>query len=387
MLKDRPVFMSVAFSGDRVMLGTGIKTDFNAWDPGLQRMKNSYPGSLTSNAWLDTLEDIARKTWETLRNDAERPDGERFRSTFLEHKPRHSEGFFDLFFHFLETGMERWSTATYMKVRTIYKHLREFEETRGRKLAFRDINGDFADEFGKFYASKGNSRSTTCKALEIIVWFLNWTTGQGFNTDLEYKKLYRAFPKEDRRSELPVYLKIEELALLGSRNCESRKLERVRDLFCFMCYTGLRYTELQSLKKGDVEESEVRIREKAGRVRRVPLNVHAREILRSYEHKYYRDNTAFPAMSIITLNKYLKMLGKQAGLNRMVSRSAAAGGKVPLYECLTAGIAVQTFIANAIALDTPAAVIARFTGLRNDSRVGRIQQELANREIKKWDLQ
>ena len=68
MLKDRPVFMSVSIAGDRLMLGTGIKADFQAWDPDLQRMKNSFPGSMSTNSWLETLSTTAMNAWQILQS-------------------------------------------------------------------------------------------------------------------------------------------------------------------------------------------------------------------------------------------------------------------------------------------------------------------------------
>ena len=58
---------------------------------------------------------------------------------------------------------------------------------------------------------------------------------------------------------------------------------------------------------------------------------------------------------------------------------------VPLYDRLTAGIAVNTFIANAIELEVPAQVISEFTGIRQDSRVKKIKQEIVKDEIRKLD--
>ena len=103
------------------------------------------------------------------------------------------------------------------------------------------------------------------------------------------------------------------------------------------------------------------------------------------QNKYYRNNTAFPSISLITMNKYLRELGKMAGLNREVTLSREGGQRVPLYSCLTAGIAVNTFIVNAIELQIPAEFIAEFTGIRNDSRVRKIKMDLAESEIQKFN--
>jgi integrase len=311
----------------------------------------------------------------------ERPDAELFRNIFRDLKPRYSTGFFDVFYRFMESGSSRWSTSTYRKVKTIYKHLREFEEYAAYKLTFRNLDDKFLEKFRAFYAEKGNGPSTTRKAVNILVWFLNWASGEGFHVDRSYRMFYGQLGEFEtagsQDSRLGLFLQWDELVRLSEFRGESRKTEWVRDLFCFMCFTGLNYNELQLLRKEDIGPDEIRIRKPTGRIRRVPMSEQARKIHRAYESRYYLNNTAFPTMSIITLNKYLRMLGREAGLDRMVVSGDDSGDKVPLAERLTAGIAVHTFIANALELNVPPEVIASFTGVQKDSRVRRIKMELA----------
>ena len=85
------------------------------------------------------------------------------------------------------------------------------------------------------------------------------------------------------------------------------------------------------------------------------------------------------------MNKYLRLIGKEVGLNRKIFGISEEGEKVPLYERLTAGIAVNTFIASALELKVPVEVISSFTGVQNDSRVRRIKVDLVREEMKKFD--
>jgi hypothetical protein len=159
----------------------------------------------------------------------------------------------------------------------------------------------------------------------------------------------------------------------------------VRDQFCFMCFTGLRFSELQNLRKEDVGEEDIVVRKKTGKLRRIPLNRQARAILEFYENRFYLNHAAFPAISPITLNKYLRVVGREAGLDRPVPGKEFTGGKVPLYERLAAGFAVHTFIANAVYMEIPPEIISGFTGVGNDSRVLRIKMDLARKEMSKFD--
>lgn len=385
ILKDRPVFMSVSLAGDRLMFGTGIKADYQAWDSDLQRIKSSFPDSVTANIWLDTLSDTASKAWLNMQSRELAPGGEQFRKIFQELKPKYSRGFFEVFFLFMEWGMAYWSTASYRKVRTIYRHLREFEDATGYAISFGSMGGEFIERFQSFYREKGNNPTTTRKAINIVVWFLNWATEKGFNVNVEYKKFYKSMEKAQGSPLRPVFLKWDELTRIRDLECSSKRKERVKDLFCFMCFTGLRFSELQNLKKEDLLNDEIIIRKKNGKLRKVHMNAPARELHDRYKNKYYLNNTAFPSMSVITMNKYLKILALEAGLIRSVSDGKNPEQPLPLHKLISAGMGVNTFLANAIRLKIPAEVISSFTGVQKDSRFRHIRKEIEKAELEKFD--
>ncbi len=386
LVNDRPVFMSISFSGKRVVIGTGIKVDIHGWDSELQRVKANFPGSYAVNSWFETLVDIANITLKALRNSQDEVTTSEFQEKFKELKPKYSTGFFDVFYRFMEANSPNWSSSTYRKVRTIYKHLREFDLSADYRIAFNNLNALFLEKFTSFLAEKGNSKATTYKAVSTVVWFLNWATDHQYNVYRDYRNFYKALAPFKDTTRVPAYLIWDELLTIRNFNPINRRMERVRDMFCFMCFSGIRYSELQALKKEDITNEEVIIRKKTRNLRRVPLNNHSMEIYKGYVNKYYLNNTAFPTMSVITMNKYLRIIGRQAGLDRRVPKGNVDGEMLPLYEQLTSGMAIATFIANAVELKVPGEIISNFTGVRNDSRVRNIKLDMAREEIKKFDI-
>jgi len=190
----------------------------------------------------------------------------------------------------------------------------------------------------------------------------------------------------EQKSKIPLFLRWGELMQLKEYPTDNRRMERVRDLFCFMCFAGLRFSELQRMQKEDLKEGEIVVRGQLGGVRVIPMNTYALQIRQKYENKYYLNNTAFPSMSIITMNKYLRLMAKDLGLSRMIYTAIAGEEGLPLYSRLTAGTAVNTFIKNAIEMEVPVEIISRFTGVQNDSRVQRFKSDLAIEEMKKFNL-
>jgi len=382
---DRPVFMSITFGGNRVIFGTGVRVDMNGWDADHQRVQASYPDSARLNDCLESMQEIAAKTMEALLHSNKELSPENFRQLFQLLKPKHSSGFFELFFKFMENNSSSWSNATYQKVRTLYNLLREFDDQSQTPISFHRLDARFLEDFISFCQEKGYQYSTTYRTVNNLVWFLNWATDKGYNVYREYKQFYKLMTVPDEKSTVPLYLHWEELMRLKEYATDKRRMERVRDLFCFMCFAGIRFSDLQRLQKEDLKEGEIVVRRPGGGARIIPMNAYALHIRQKYESKYYLNNTAFPSMSIITMNKYLRLMGKDTGLSRMIYSGAAGDEGLPLYSRLTAGIAVNTFINNAIEMEVPVEVISRFTGVQNDSRVRRLKSELALGEIKKFD--
>lgn len=383
---DCPVFMSVTFEGNRVKIGTGVKVDKNGWDSALQRIRSFYPDARDLNNRLDSLQIIASRTLEGLKYSGRELSSGSFREIFQQLKPKYMSGFFDLFYQFMESESSAWSSATYRKVRTLYKLLREFEDQSETSISFHKMDVQFLDGFVNYCAERGYKPSTTYKSVNNLVWFLNWANDRGYNVYREYRQFYKRMNATLPQSQMPLYLHWDELMKLMDFSTDNIRQERTRDLFCFMCFAGIRYSEIQALKKEDLKADEVLVRKSGSGLRIIPLNKYASAIFQKYENKYYLNGTAFPSISLITMNKYLRIMGKEIGLTRIIPSDSAGADKQPLYRRLTAGIAVNTFIRNALEMEVPSEVIAGFTGVQNDSRVRRIKSDLAKREMQKFNV-
>lgn len=123
------------------------------------------------------------------------------------------------------------------------------------------------------------------------------------------------------------YLTAEELAVITKREFDSSRLERVRDIYLFACYTGLTYQDIKTLKecqliiaKDDTPWLSIH-RSKASKPVRIPLLAIARQII----DKYKEDTTEqlLPVPSIQKINAYLKEIASQCNLDRKLSFQSA----------------------------------------------------------------
>lgn len=111
-----------------------------------------------------------------------------------------------------------------------------------------------------------------------------------------------------------IYLNKEELQVIYEKEFGFERLNQVRDIFLFSCYTGLAYIDVKNLSKSNInigvdgEEWIFMKRQKTAVSTRIPLLPIAQDLILKYEnHPQSLDsNVLFPVLSNQTMNSYLK---------------------------------------------------------------------------------
>ncbi|MEB8328306.1 site-specific integrase [Flavobacteriaceae bacterium KMM 6897] len=134
------------------------------------------------------------------------------------------------------------------------------------------------------------------------------------------------FHKPGRVRKEVIFLSTDELKLLEEHHFTQPRLQLVKDLFIFCCYTGLAYHEMSKLKKEHITKGfdgnqwiQMK-RQKTGKMISVPLLPKAKAILAKYEE--VRDY-ALPRFSNQKINSYLKEIAGIVGLNKSISHHMA----------------------------------------------------------------
>lgn len=128
-----------------------------------------------------------------------------------------------------------------------------------------------------------------------------------------------------------VALRKNELNTIRSLKLPER-LDRVRDVFIFSCYSGLRFSDASSLimnhfKKGEGERLYLNLRaqQKTGEPLYVPVTSVAQEILKKYKDSNERKilNLALPKITNQRLNAYLKEIAIIADVDKNLTHKLA----------------------------------------------------------------
>jgi len=123
-----------------------------------------------------------------------------------------------------------------------------------------------------------------------------------------------------------VFLNQEELQILEDYTISQPKLNLVRNLFVFCCYTGLPYYEMSTLSAKNVERGFDRElwlvvdRKKTNKSYRVPLLPKAVEIMRDY---LGGEGLIFPKVTNQKFNSYLKEIADIVGIEKNLTHHIA----------------------------------------------------------------
>lgn len=124
-----------------------------------------------------------------------------------------------------------------------------------------------------------------------------------------------------------VFLSTDELKLLEEHQFTQPRLELVKDLFIFCCYTGLAYHEMANLKKEHIIkgfDGKLWIqmkREKTSKMISVPLLPKAKVLLDKYNND--DQDFALPKFSNQKINSYLKEIAGILGINKSITHHMA----------------------------------------------------------------
>lgn len=377
-----PIRMRVNFASKRIEFTTGYRIDSAKWDADKQRVKNGCSNKLKQSAseinasLLEYYTEI-QSIFKRFEVEDVMPTPEQIKKAFNAlHKPVSEEpkpkkealpcDFFQVFDDFVEDcGRQNdWTNSTYEKFAAVKNHLTNFRE--GLTFEFFDERG-LNDYVGYLRDVKEMRNTTIGKQLSFLKWFLRWAFKKGVHQNNAYDS-YK--PKLKSTQKKIIFLTWEELNKLREFKIPSNKqaLERVRDVFLFQCFTGLRYSDVFNLRRSDIKGDHIEVATvKTSDSLIIELNNHSKAILDKYKDVAFEDDKVLPVITNQKMNDYLKELAEMAGIDEPIRQTYYKGNEriddvTPKYALLGTHAGRRTFICNALALGIPPQVVMKWTG-------------------------
>ncbi len=309
------IYARISVEGEKSSRSTGQKIDKKYWNQDTQRVSSSHPQSNSINETLSVIENQVREAENALVNQRDvvtlerlisEMEGENEAISFIELFKEHNEKMEQL------ADKGEVAEATYAKYCTMLKHTKSFLNDRYDKddIYLSKLNLKFVDDFEHWFKmEKEISHNTTFKYLKHIKKIINIALRRGYIR----RDPFDGFSMS-KKEKTPTYLTMDELKRIEEydfSDCE--RLERVRDCFVFSCYTGLAYSDLESLdkeldfyrdKEGDIWLQQHRT--KTNEPAHLLLFGKAKEV---YD-KYSESPNFLPVISNQKMNKYLKEIAQ-----------------------------------------------------------------------------
>ena len=382
VIKNVPIRMRVVYAGNRIEFSTGYRIDVSKWDENTQRVKNGCTNKLKQTAseintdlndYSTTIQNIF-KEFEVLEVVPEPMElKEAFNRKYKKNQEKEESKenastitFFSAFDEFVkECGMQNnWTESTYKKFKTVKNHLMKFDEN----ITFESLDEPRLTEYVNYLRNKKDFRNSSIeKQLKFVKWFLRWSIRKGYNENNAFETFK---PKLKTTQKKVIFLTADELTKLREYSVPETKkyLDRVRDIFLFCCFTGLRYSDVFNLKRTDIKDNHIEVTTiKTADSLIIELNNHSKAILDKYKDIHFENNKALPVITTQKVNDYLKELGELVGIDEPIRETYYKGNKridevTPKYALLSTHAGRRTFICNALSLGIPAQVVMKWTG-------------------------
>lgn len=295
----------------------------------------------------------------------------------------------DIFKEFLSArALEgNWSKEAEYKYEQMWQQLTSCDET----IELDTLDKNKMIQLTKWYIDNDYCNRTIVKQFRILKSFLRWISKNGYIIQpgvLEFKPKLKVIPK------VVTFLKYKELMHFFEYEFPKEKeyLSKARDMFCFMAFTSLRYSDLAKLRPSNIIDGYLDFcTEKTDDKLRIALNEHAQKIIDKYA--WYKGDTVFPVPSNQKLNDYLKEAAKLAGLDREITQVYFKGNTrhedtYKFWEQISCHDARRTFVCCSLALGIPPSVVMSCTGHSDYESMKpyiEVADETQKLEMDKWN--
>jgi len=322
-----PIYLRITLDKKRSECTTGRMAEEKEWsETGMMKGKTSKAKSF--NDYLRHFEVLAyeahRKlivanepvTAVSLRDKiiGKVPKGKTLVEVFQEHNDRME----------ILVGSE-FAPMTLLRYQTSLRHLKQFIKLKykAKDIELKDIGHRFVADYDFFLRSERKcANNSAVKYMKNFKKVIRISLAHGWiNKDpfVNYKTTVKVVDR--------VFLDDAEILSLREKSFDIERLNLIRDVFLFSCYTGLAYVDVKKLKSEEIihgkdgERWLVTKRQKTDVPTRVPLLPVASALIDQYQnHPLCADSgMALPVCSNVKMNAYLKEIADLCGIKKLLT--------------------------------------------------------------------
>ncbi|WP_099365161.1 site-specific integrase [Sphingobacterium sp. 1.A.4] len=302
---------------------------------------------------------------------------ERNKPTRKEDSKNYLIDFIDQYVHNVKASRNPGTIKVYITTRN---HIADYEKLKRTRITLTDAGYGFLQAFYSYLIDvKQQINVTAAKQITTVKTFLSFARKYGYKTNDTYhdytikRETLEVIALTNDEFETLYHLDLsgDDKVTIETepkpRFISYKALAKVRDVFCFSCVTGLRYSDLSQLRKEHIKKDAISLTvTKTKEPIEVPLTPYAMEILSRYPHQI----KSLPVISSQKFNEYLKALCKYAGISEQIEIVRYKGAKreaviYPKYELISAHTGRKTFATLSLEKGMNAEEVMAITGHRS----------------------
>jgi len=319
------IILRVSYRGERRDIFTGLTCDRDFWIPGIGRVDENFNAASTINKNLGEIHYKAKEHFDALRYS-----GNDFTIDELVSKIKGVEPPPVTLLEYCELKLKEYEDCididlcrtTYYKYNRTTKYLKDFlsERRKVKNIAVGSVDEEFLRQFFLYLRKeKKNSNNSSVVLMFCLKGILKIPLKNGTikTNPFDYFPLSRTNVHRD-------YLEIEDIKKLQEVEGLTETEERYRDMFLFVCYTGLAYADIKGLRSSNIFTDPdgskcIRdAREKSDVAAIIPLLGVAEKILLKYSPTGNCSDFVWKVPANQTINRSLKVIAKKAGVTKPI---------------------------------------------------------------------
>ncbi len=351
------IFLDFSYYRKRLRMSTKLSIAPCNWDSKAKLPKKSFMKYMELKEELSQCEKEAIESLNFYLEQGTIPEPRTLKArilgkTNLKHEAEILD-FKERYIEFIEEKGIEVKELTLKKYRTLLLLIKEYEVKLTSSVRFDTIDSTFEKKFKHFLTTTRKQKTdTVSKYLECLKVYMEWALNKGYHKLIAFKGFKTPKTKPD-----VIYLTYNELTKLIDLNLQdNQRLAKVRDMFCFQCLTGQRFSDLARLRwneliKNTSGQKEWHLFQQKGNKPKkleILLVPDALSILNRYSNDSM-NSLVFEEISNQKFNVYLKELGKLAGINDNVVDRRYCGKEAvirsgPKYQFMTSHTARRTYV-------------------------------------------
>lgn len=316
------IMIRISIDGEIEQLSSKLYVDPKVWDAKRGRANGRSAKILELNGRLQDIEVLLKEHYYDIQRRHGYVTAEMVRNAYMGITQR-EESLLKLYKQHLEdtkklVGLSK-ADPTYRKYERMYRRVVEFMKKKYNitDIPLREIKYQFIVDLEFFLRTEYKySQNTTYKCMKFFKQVINKAIRAGLITVDPFNGYKISVQRVDRG-----FLSEDDLKKMMEKEFASKRLEQVRDIFVFACFTGLAYIDLANLRVDNIQKMFdgrlwiVTHRQKTNTKVTVPLLPPAIKILKKYEGKYL-DGQLLPIITNQKLNCYLKEIADICGIEK-----------------------------------------------------------------------